>query len=57
MNELHKNAFIADFQVTRSSLEHVFIHFAKFQLGTGMAIQPTMLPVQAQMMPTVVNTQ
>ena len=39
MNEL-KDQFriITDYQVTRSSLEHVFIHFAKFQLGTGAPI-------------------
>ena len=35
MNSLVEQGMIMDFSVTRSSLEHVFIHFAKFQLGAG----------------------
>jgi hypothetical protein len=31
MNKLVADAIIADFSVTRSSLEQVFIHFAKYQ--------------------------
>lgn len=30
MNDMVAQGIIIDFQVTRSSLEHVFIHFAKF---------------------------
>ncbi len=40
MNEMLNSGLIADFQVTRSSLEHVFIQFAKFQLNSGSAPQP-----------------
>jgi hypothetical protein len=39
MNEMVAAKVIQDFQVTRSSLEHVFIHFAKFQLGSGVQNQ------------------
>lgn len=41
MNDLKDRVkIIQDYQITRSSLEHVFIHFAKFQLGTGAPILP-----------------
>jgi UDP-N-acetylglucosamine 2-epimerase len=41
MNDLKDRVkVVQDYQVTRSSLEHVFIHFAKFQLGTGVPIIP-----------------
>lgn len=50
MNELVENRIIQDFQVTRSSLEHVFIHFAKFQLGSGQQNQMGLMQQQPAIM-------
>ena len=35
LNNLKTQGLFFDFAITRSSLEHVFIHFAKFQISGG----------------------
>ena len=35
LNDIKRQGFISDFALTRTSLEQVFIYFAKFQLGAG----------------------